>query len=170
MDKPQDEMDYLVKHRQYFLDQPGFPGWSGMGQPGEMERTSGFWVSKAGARFFPNGFRYDPRADAHWEWGAVLAGGLELCSGEETRRVAEGECYFMPPGRALVARPLGRPFLVWFELAGERCSKFARVCNYPLSGLSVGTLSASPLECAVHIAQALHDRPVGFSLFAQAQL
>lgn len=152
------------------LFRPDFTGWVGLGAPTPLERETGLWVSKADARRFPQGFAYHPRRDPHWEWGAVLEGGLALEQEERRLRVGAGCYYLMPPGRALIARAADNPLVLWVEWQGAAADGFARLLGGGPDGVIVAHAHENQLACAARIARSLHERPNDFALVAQAAL
>jgi AraC-like DNA-binding protein len=164
-------MDNLVtRYNDWIRDIPDPYGWSGINQPGELETSSGLWVTKAGARSFPAGFRYSPDVNPHWEWGAVLRGGLEFAFGDSVVRAPEGSAYVMPPDIRLAAKPVGQPFLVWAEVAGPSAgSAFGRFGGRPRE-LAAGKFSTGQAASVLRIARLLHEHPYGCGLLVQASL
>jgi AraC-like DNA-binding protein len=148
----------------------GFSGWVGLGSPLEVEKRVGLYVTKAGARRFPSGFGYQPDRDPHWEFGAVLSGELVLEFGGERFSVPGGSGYVMPPDRAMTARPVDDPLLVWVEWQGERAADFAALLGGKPGELTVGRFNPAQLASASRIVRCLYERPADFSLAAQAAL
>jgi AraC-like DNA-binding protein len=152
------------------INKSNFTGWTGVNVPGEIEKRSGTWVTKAGARYFHNGFKYNPEMSRHWEWGTVVEGEFEFEYGDEVFRVQEGFSYIMAPDVVLNARPVKKPFLVWVEMDGPVTSVIMEECGGRLEKVTIRKHCSEQVNCIVRIANLLHEHPYGYQLFVHSNL
>ena len=141
-----------------------FNGWTGINNPTELEIESGIWVTKAGARFFPKGFMYNPESNRHWEWGAILEGGLEFEYNNQNVKAQKGSCYIMPPDLFLTARPINKPFLVWIEINGPVSVKAIQKVSGKSNNLVLNKFTLEQMKHILTIAHLLHEHPYGYEL------
>ena len=163
-------MDNLVLQYMGFNCASSFAGLSGFNFPTMLEKNSGVWVEKAGARYFPDGFYYTPAINPHWEWGCVLEGSMEICSNEGKYKIQAGDFYVISPDSEVAANPIIKPFLIWFEFNGDKVEDFTVHCNFRNNAITVGKVNPSQAQHVVKIAHLLHEHPNGYELMVHYNL
>lgn len=163
-------MDNMVSQCMGPFCTSGFAGWSGFNFPTALEKNSGFWVEKAGARYFPDGFNYTPDANPHWEWGCVLEGIMEICSNGVQYKIQSGDFYVLSPDYEVIANPVIKPFLIWFEFNGDKVDGFTKQCGFKNNAITVGKANLSQAKHVVKIANLLHEHPSGYELMVHHNL
>jgi len=159
----------LIEH----LDDSGeFNGWTGLNIPGDIERESGLWLTKAGIRHFVSkGFEYDPnRQPTHFEWGAVTEGEMTLDTGGRSILLQRGMFYLMPGDVQLKARMTGSPLLVWFEFSGKLSSAILPLLGGEPGIVSTGDFTYGQIRTVLQMAYVLQTHPTGFALAAHSLL
>ena len=144
--------------------------WTGVNTPGELERLSGMWVTKAGARFFPSGFKYDSRSNVHWEWGAVLDGEFSFNYNNKSVTISRGMSYIMAPDISLFAKSTNTPFLVWIELSGPVASEALKNLGGIHGDIKMDKFHPEQVNCVLRIARLLHEHPQGYELHVNSIL
>ena len=140
-------------------------GWNDTNNPGEVEKGSGLWITKTGARYFPNGFSYFTTPDnLHWEWGAILEGGIEFEYLGKTYQIYEGDCYIMPPEYELTAKPIGNLFVLWIEFNGPLSELAMTKCGCNRYDLTFAKYSEPQVKTTFKIASLLHNHPSGYEI------
>ena len=163
-------MDNLLSQCMGSFWKSGFIGWSGFNFPTELEKNCGFWVDKAGARYFPSGFKYIPNTNPHWEWGCVLEGIMEIRAKGIQYKIQPGDFYVISPDCEVTANPIIKPFLIWFEFNGDKVDGFTKLCGFKDNAITVGVAKLSQAKHVVNIANLLHEHPSGYQLMVHHNL
>ncbi len=153
-------------------DNEPFIGWTGFNSPGDVEKHSGLWVTKAGARHFgEKGFEYDPEKQLHhYEWVAVVEGSLIIEHSNTTTIVPKGMYYFMPDNVQMKCRMSGNPMLVWFEFTGSLCKAIGPILSDSSDHITINRYSYGQLKTVLQMAYVLQYHPPKFNLTIQSLL
>ncbi len=149
-----------------------FYGWTGFNSPGDVEKRSGLWITKAGTRYFgEKGFEYDPYKQLHhYEWVAVVEGTLSIEHSNATTMVPKGMYYFMPDNVKMKCKMAGNPLLVWFEFSGPLCADIGPILSDSSDTISTGRYSYGQLKTVLQMAYVLQYHPPRFNLTIQSLL
>ena len=140
-------------------------GWNDTNNPGELEKSSNLWITKTGARYFPNGFSYfTDQGNLHWEWGAVLEGGIEFEYLNKSYTITAGTCYIMPPEHELIAKPIGNLFLLWIEFEGPLAELAMNKFTSNRHDLTFFNYSEVQIKSTFEIVSLLHNHPSGYEI------
>lgn len=166
-------MDYTVlNYIETISDGEAFRGWTGFNSPGELEKRSGLWITKAGARHFgANGFSYDPaRQLHHYEWVAVVDGSLTIEHAGCKTVVSAGMYYFMPDTVRMSCSMSENPLLVWFEFTGPLCASVAQAASECSDRITTGRYRYGQVKTVLQMAYLLQHHPTQYNLSLQAML
>ena len=144
--------------------------WTGINAPGELERHSEMWVTKAGARNFPSGFKYDSKTNIHWEWGAVLEGEFIFEYKNRVFKVSSGMSYIMAPDITLKAESINNPLLVWVEINGTIAAEALKKLGGKYGEVTITRFTPEQVCSVLKIANLLHEHPYGYELLVHSNL
>lgn len=122
--------------------------------PDDLARTSGIWISSAGASMLSEGTHQLRELDS-WLWIAAQTGTFSIQNEESTIQLKAKESCMVPPGtKALILNAEQETRMLWITVSGPISTAFLQKMGaLPRRAMKQGALP-SQLKLAKHIVQA----------------